>query len=111
MGSFSAFNGVSVTSLDCLSWSERSGLVLACGSENGDICVFLIKDPALNIGVGFAVVPGANVSMIHATEPNLCHGSTVRKLKFSPHNGNSDSFVLASCGDDTSVRVFQYNRA
>jgi elongator complex protein 2 len=113
MGSFSAFSGVAVTSLDCISPVGVAGnaVVLACGSENGDISVFKVNDPSINMGGGATVAAGSNLSLLHSTKPNWSHGSTVRRLKWSRAAGDVDyDYILASCGDDNCVRIFDYKR-
>ena len=91
--SFSPFSGVSVTAVDCVCTS--TGLKLACGSENGDIKIFSMS------------VEHCAAVLTTAVHENLSHGRSVRKLQWKPTSSITGEAVLASCGDDHSVRIFE----
>ena len=114
---FSPFNGVSVTAVafgPCIAPSLTS-YILALGAETGDI--------------NYWDLGPSNSTLLLSTESNHSHGSTVKKLAWSPDSiskpmniGNNDLnpgcdnqststsqsvWRIASCGEDHTVRIFR----
>lgn len=123
--SFSPFEGVSVTAIAfgpkirVESEGHENGVLLAAGSEGGDI--------------NYWVMGSENASMLSSTPSVYCHGGSVKRLAWTPHSilssfpinhekidthkcnkdneiENPDVFSIwriASCGDDNTVRVYK----
>lgn len=114
---FSPFNGVSVTAL---AFGPRiapslTSYILALGAETGDI--------------NYWDLGPSNSTLLLSTESNHNHGSTVKKLSWSPDSisqpidiWNKDLnqcgdnhpmstshpvWRIASCGEDHTVRIFR----
>lgn len=106
---YNPFNNLSVTAIDLLpniitnnNNNINDDLYLACGSENGDIVILKIKDP-LNL-------INTDITLIHTTPNYYSHGNTVQKLKWNPlANDKEQKIKLASCGEDHSIRIFEYS--
>ncbi len=102
---FRPFDGVSVTAVDSFSFDSQEHF-LAIGSESGEIQVWLLR---------FDVSKGLNCTKLFVFAATICHGSSVRRLRWNPQSYLSDSSnrgalhkaELASCGDDNFVRIFQ----
>ena len=73
--------------------------VIAIGSERGDISLYDIDTQPSE---------GITSQLLYSLSEVYCHGSTVKRLKFKQRKDSfhgSDSVMLASCGEDCTVRV------
>jgi hypothetical protein len=86
---------VSVTAAD-INWLNESGIIVALGSENGEVGVWSLKPQH---GEGMEAVRLACV------ESQESHGMTVQRIRWSPVQQHAQEFRLATVGDDHSVRV------
>lgn len=97
------------SSVTALSWfalgDQRNNGFLAVGMENG-----LIELWSLSVSRtedGSATVP--SVTLVTRLDPFMCHVSSVQRLAWrtSQASGDCKSILLASCGADHCVRIFE----
>lgn len=96
------FSGVAVTAVDVSSLMNDE-VLLACGSEAGEISVWRVSASSTS--------PQAHC--IVSTSANQCHGLMVKRLNWSPVDYRKCDKLerllrLGSCGDDHTVRVFDF---
>ena len=104
------FGGVAVTAVDfsryILQGTANEGHLIAFGAENGSIVIVSLN--ADNDIISDDNALGTVRYNVLATVPTqFAHGATVKRLRWKP-NPSGLSFELASCGDDHTVRVFQF---
>ena len=75
-------------------YEDNFNIELVVGSEQGDIQFWSL----LNAEQG-----NYECNHIDSIEDKYCHGAAVRRMKF----GGKDKNMLATCGDDNCVRIFQ----
>lgn len=96
MFEFTPFASVSVTAIH-VHPLVQDRLLVAAGSEEGDLHVW-------ECSVLGQEVDGRCVAQV---PPALSHGRAVRRVKWRRALG--DDLLLASCGDDHTVRVLTYS--
>ena len=75
--------------------ADQSQLLLACGFESGHIHILAVN---LHAKASRLVWQSASHNM---------HAAAVRRLCWSVRSGREQENLLASCGDDHTVRVFR----
>lgn len=99
---FSPFNGTPCTAVDVFSSSVNDDvLVIALGSEDGDIAVW---------EVNAAVEGSCSARLIVTAAENVSHGAGVKRIQWNPRERSVDygSRMLATCGEDHSIRVLNF---
>ena len=94
-----AHGEVPVTALSFLHGLNREEHILAVGFESGDVRVY-------------SLVPDAAASrlthrQIHEVPDRYAHGGLVKRVRWSPVSDGT-SYKLASVGEDSTVRVFEF---
>ena len=123
--SWSPFGGIAVTALHCrLSLGRSSepgpgaglslgGALVAVGSEAGDVAVWRLGDTEEVMAAGAAATTSAQ--LVLGVSDKWAHGAAVRSLRWRPSVAAVEEAVevsvsdalLASGGDDNSVRIFR----
>ncbi|KAJ3283623.1 Elongator subunit elp2, partial [Borealophlyctis nickersoniae] len=89
-----------VTAVDFVPWDvykERGGYMLAVGLENGRVIVYKVTCE----GASCSVSKGIELPSEHS------HQGSVKRVKWRPRKEDSEGIVmLATCGEDHSVRLF-----
>jgi WD40 repeat protein len=112
VGSFSPFDGGSITAVDSLKtlsihWRGISGHMLLVGGENGQIQIWFTTENTEKSD-------GAHCVHLHSVEPLIGHGGTIRKIRWKDSyflEGGANwedmkTLKFASCGDDHCLRIF-----
>eukprot|EP01135_Chromosphaera_perkinsii_P005194 Nk52_evm12s322 gene=Nk52_evmTU12s322 len=81
--------------------NDEECYVLAVGLENGSISLFRSASATKGESMSF--------ELWKQLDTGMCHSETVRRLQWRPVHKDSDSkeLLLASCGNDHSVRLFR----
>ena len=103
------------SSVTTLSWfaldHQRNDGFLAVGMESGLIELWsLLVTRTVD---GSMTVPGVTAALVRRLDPFMCHVSSVQRLAWrkSEASGDCKSVLLASCGADHCVRIFEVNVA
>lgn len=100
--SFIPFEGTSITSIDAIpKYPQSNEYILSLGSESGQIQIWTIDTRNIL----------ESIKMIIQVPQYWAHCSTVKRLKWRNVPNTTDEisrqcFQLASCGEDTTVRIF-----
>lgn len=103
------------SSVTALSWfaldHQRNNGFLAVGMESGLIELWSLT--VTRTEDGSMTVPGATAALVRRWDPFMCHVSSVQRLAWrkSQASGDCKSILLASCGADHCVRIFEVNVA
>jgi elongator complex protein 2 len=93
MFTFSPFEGIAVTAIQFRQnrdEDKEDSALVSVGSEKGDIQLWRMQDTQTG-----------QCRALGAFKFHYCHGAAVRRMRWSPKG------LLATCGDDNSVRIFE----
>ena len=93
---FSPFDGEPVTAID-VNFHIFNRIMVALGCENGRLSVWEAGISEAQKDIAFNMLTEANI--------HCKHGLTVKRVRWCPKATNDD-FVLASVGEDHTVRIF-----
>ncbi|XP_002526286.2 elongator complex protein 2 isoform X2 [Ricinus communis] len=99
------------SSVTALSWvgvdRQRNHGLLAVGMENGLIELWSLT--VKRSEDGSIAVPGVAATLTIRLDPSMCHVSTVNRMSWRNHEKSEDckNMLLASCGADQCVRLFE----
>ena len=127
-------NTVAVTAIDVLPigmWDSSSksesesesgvdcgSLLVAFGSDGGEIVIYQLDKADGTDGTDGTDKDdsGFSTRLVHETPNHWCHGGAIKRLRWfrsnsnSNTNSNTNSYRLLSCGDDNTMRLFNYDR-
>jgi elongator complex protein 2 len=107
--SLNPFDTAAVTAIQCgpilNTHDSIRDFVVALGSEKGNIQVWKITSDIQQNGEKMEC--SVDSTVMDMVGDKYCHGAAVKRLRWQPQSTSNDSLLLASCSEDTSVRLFR----
>ena len=96
---FTPFEKIPVTAVD-VNFQIMDRVIMALGGEDGRLAIWEANFPTVDNQVSISFVAEADLS--------FGHGLSIKRLKWNPNSKNND-FLLASVGEDHTVRIYRFN--